>query len=46
MEDKLAIYFEPYEIAAYAAGFPTFYIPYDEMIDIIDTEGEFWKSFH
>lgn len=45
-EKELAIYFEPYEIAAYAAGFPTFYIPYEEIIDIIDTEGEFWQSFH
>lgn len=46
MVDKLAIYFEPYEIAAYAAGFPTFYIPYEEIMDLIDTEGAFWKSFH
>lgn len=45
-EKELAIYFEPYEIAAYAAGFPTFYISYEEIIDIIDTEGEFWQSFH
>lgn len=42
----LYIYFEPYEIGPYAAGFPTFKIPFDEIMDIINTEGEFWKSFH
>ncbi|MFD3156933.1 WG repeat-containing protein [Haloimpatiens sp. FM7330] len=42
----LYIYFTPYEIAPYAAGFPTFKIPYDEIINIIDTKGDFWISFH
>lgn len=45
-ENELAIYFEPYEIAPYAAGFPTFYIPFAEIMDIIDTDGPFWRSFH
>lgn len=45
-EDALFIYFYPYEIAPYAAGFPTFKIYYDEIKDIIDTKGEFWKSFN
>jgi hypothetical protein len=44
-EDVLNIYFTPYEIAPYAYGFPTFKIPYEEIINIIDTEGEFWNSF-
>ncbi|MBU8907626.1 WG repeat-containing protein [Desertibacillus haloalkaliphilus] len=44
-EDRLAIYFQPYEIAAYAAGFPTFFIRYEELIGLIDVEGAFWKSF-
>ena len=44
-EDGLAIYFQPYEIAAYVAGFPTFIIPYDEIIDLIDVDSPFWKSF-
>ncbi|MCX7922080.1 MAG: WG repeat-containing protein [Clostridia bacterium] len=44
-KDSLKIYFDVYEIAAYAAGFPEFDIPYGEIIDIIDTEGEMWKSF-
>ena len=45
-EDALYIYFEPYEIAPYAAGFPTFRIPYKDIMHIIDTKGEFWKSFN
>jgi hypothetical protein len=45
-EDALYIYFTPYEIAAYAAGFPTFRIPYTEIISIIDKEGSFWQAFH
>jgi hypothetical protein len=44
-EDALAIYFEPYEIAAYAAGFPTFIIPYKEIMEIINKDGAFWRSF-
>ncbi|MFD0713445.1 WG repeat-containing protein [Paenibacillus sp. GCM10027626] len=45
-QDALHIYFEPYEIAPFAAGFPTFTIPFSEIMDIINTDGEFWKSFH
>jgi hypothetical protein len=44
-KDYLEIYFQQYEIAPYAAGFPSFEIPYGDIIDIIDTEGEFWNSF-
>ena len=44
-ENVLNIYFMPYEIAPYAYGFPTFKIPYEEIMDIIDTEGKFWNSF-
>lgn len=43
--DALNIYFLPYEIAPYVAGFPTFTIPYEEIMDIIDTNGDFWRSF-
>lgn len=42
----LYLYFAPYEIGPYAAGFPTFAIPFSEIIDIIDTKGEFWLSFN
>ncbi|EJO5349283.1 WG repeat-containing protein [Clostridium botulinum] len=45
-KDILYIYFYPYEIASYAAGFPTFKIPYNDIMDIINTKGEFWKSFN
>jgi hypothetical protein len=44
-KDSLKIYFDPYAIAAYAAGFPEFHINYDELKDIINAEGEFWLSF-
>lgn len=42
--DGLRIYWEPYEIAPYAAGFPTFEIPYADLEGMIDTEGAFWKA--
>ncbi|WP_426984161.1 WG repeat-containing protein [Brevibacillus borstelensis] len=45
-ENALYLYFAPYEIAPYAAGFPTFRIPFSQIADIIDENGEFWKSFH
>lgn len=45
-EDALHLVFEPYEIAPYAAGFPTFTIPFAQIRDLIDTTGAFWKAFH
>ncbi|GAA0719572.1 hypothetical protein GCM10008905_07800 [Clostridium malenominatum] len=45
-EENLYIYFEPYEIAPYAAGFPTFKIPYSKIMYIINTEGEFWRAYN
>lgn len=44
-KDALKIYFTPYEIAAYAAGFPEFEIPYGQLDDIINREGAFWNAF-
>ncbi len=44
-EDSLVIYFDVYEIAPYAYGFPKFKIVYGDIISIIDTKGEFWNSF-
>jgi hypothetical protein len=44
--DALMLYFEPYEIAPYAAGFPTFTVPFTEIADIIDKTGSFWRSFN
>lgn len=45
-ERALFIYFTPYEIAPYAAGFPTFTILFQEIMNIIDTQGSFWRAFH
>ncbi|MGZ4160244.1 MAG: WG repeat-containing protein [Neobacillus sp.] len=45
-DNAVNIYFAPYEIAPYAAGFPTFTIPIDELTGIINRNGDFWKSFH
>ena len=45
-EAHLTVYFYPYDIAAYAAGFQYFEIPYADITDYIDTEGELWKSFN
>lgn len=44
--DGLTVYFGEYEIAAYAAGIPQFYIPFSEIMDLINTEGDFWQSFN
>lgn len=45
-ENTLHLYFTPYEIAPYAAGFPTFSIPFEQIMNLIDTNGAFWRSFH
>ncbi|MCQ6560048.1 WG repeat-containing protein [Paenibacillus mendelii] len=45
-ENALHLYFEPYEIAPYAAGFPTFKIPFAAIMNIIAVDGPFWNSFH
>jgi hypothetical protein len=43
--DALIIYFYPYDIAAYAAGFQEFSIPYANLMAIIDVDGALWNSF-
>ncbi|MDR7002450.1 WG repeat-containing protein [Neobacillus niacini] len=45
-EGGLNIYYAQYEIAAYAAGMPTFTFPFEELSGIINQNGDFWKSFH
>lgn len=45
-ENALHLYFNPYDIAPYVAGFPTFTIPFKQIMNLIDTEGEFWRAFH
>ena len=44
-KDCLKVYYAPYDIASYAAGFINFEIPYGQLTDIIDTKGAFWNSF-
>ena len=44
-ENNLYIYFPPYEIGPYAAGFITFKIPFEQIKGMINKEGAFYKSF-
>jgi len=43
-KDSLEIYFYPYEVGPYAAGFPMFKVPFAEIRDLIDIQGEFWAA--
>jgi hypothetical protein len=45
-EGTLNVYFNPYEIAPYVAGFPNFSIPFEEINDLVYQDGDFWRSFH
>lgn len=45
-KEGLVLYFAEYEIASYAAGMPEFLIPYDDLKEYINTDGDFWKSFN
>ncbi|KMT22131.1 WG repeat-containing protein [Clostridium cylindrosporum] len=45
-ENNLYIYFPPYELAPYAAGFVTFKIPFVDIQGMINKEGSFYKSFN
>lgn len=45
-EDNLYIYFAPYEIAPYAAGFVTFKIPFKYVDSMLCKEGSFYNSFN
>lgn len=44
--NALHIFFSPYEIAPYAAGFPEFIVPFSQINSILDKKGAFWKSFY
>lgn len=44
-KEELVIYFKPYEIAAYALGFPEFKISYQDIKSVINETGAFWRSF-
>jgi Protein of unknown function (DUF3298)/WG containing repeat len=45
-ENSLHLYFNPYEIAPYYVGFPSFEIAFNQMMNLIDQTGSFWQSFH
>lgn len=45
-KDYLQIYFYPYEVADYSSGFPAFNIPYEDIMDIIDTQSDAWWAFN
>ena len=45
-ENNLYIYFKPYDIAPYAAGFVTFKISFTKLNRIINKDGEFYLSFN
>ena len=45
-EEGIILYFAEYEIASYAAGLPEFLIPYSDLKEYINAEGDFWKSFN
>ncbi|MBB6623159.1 WG repeat-containing protein [Clostridium gasigenes] len=45
-KDNLYIYYPPYEIGPYSAGFITFKINFDEIKGMINKNGEFYKSFN
>lgn len=45
-ENNLYIYFAPYDIAPYAAGFVTFKIPFTEIQGMINKQGDFYKAFN
>lgn len=45
-EEALYIYYTPYEIGPYSSGFITFKIPYTEINDLIDKNGDFWMAYH
>lgn len=44
-DDSVIIYFYPYDIAAYAAGFPEFTVTFEQLDEVIDKDGAFWKAF-
>jgi len=45
-ENGIIIYFYPYEIAAYAGGFPEFEIPFADITEFLNEKGNFFKSFN
>ncbi|QVK19086.1 WG repeat-containing protein [Mycoplasmatota bacterium] len=44
--NHLHIVFKPYEVAPYSEGYITFSIPFSSIMNCIDINNDFWKSFH
>ncbi len=44
-EGGLEIYYQVYELAPYAAGQPSFTIPWIKLEDILDKDGPFWQAY-
>ena len=40
----ITLYWPPYELASYAAGFREFSIPWSELESVIDRTGPLWKA--
>lgn len=45
-EEGLTVYDEQYGLPPYIRSWPSHLIPYTDLMDYIDTEGDFWKSFN
>ena len=45
-DNNLYIYFDPYEIGPYVAGFITFKIPFTEIEGMMNKQGNFYKAFN
>ena len=45
-KDNLYIYYPPYKIGPYSAGFITFKIPFTQIEAYLNTQGDFYKKFN
>lgn len=45
-EENLYIYFQQYEIAPYSEGIVTFKIPFNEIDELINKRGDFYRAFN
>lgn len=43
--DGISIYYAEGDIAAYAAGMQEFFVPFSDLNEYIDTQGDFWNAF-
>lgn len=42
----VTVFFDPYEWAPYAYGFPTFTVPFTYLSGILDQQSPLWQAFH